>query len=120
MAWQRLRAPDRRSQSDKGGVTADSVGAFGQERVRSPRTHRHCRPSEPVPHGSDEASPPTVAPMDGAFPGLGTVINVGTIVVGSLLGMAAGHRLPERTRSVAVSYTHLRAHETRHDLVCRL
>jgi len=38
--------------------------------------------------------------MDGAFPGLGTVINVGTIVVGSLLGMAVGHRLPERTRSV--------------------
>ena len=38
--------------------------------------------------------------MEGAFPGLGTVINVGTIVVGSLLGMAAGHRLSERTRSV--------------------
>lgn len=38
--------------------------------------------------------------MDGAFPGLGTAINVATIVVGSLLGMAVGHRLPERTRSV--------------------
>ena len=38
--------------------------------------------------------------MDGAFPGLGTLINVVTIVVGSLLGMAVGHRLPERTRSV--------------------
>lgn len=34
------------------------------------------------------------------FPGLGTVINVCTVVVGSLLGMAVGHRLPERTRSV--------------------
>src|SRR5665648_1240363 len=27
---------------------------------------------------------------------------------------------PERARKRAVSYTHLRAHETRHDLVCRL
>ena len=38
--------------------------------------------------------------MDGAFPGLGTLINVVTVVVGALLGMAVGHRLPERTRSV--------------------
>jgi uncharacterized membrane protein YqgA involved in biofilm formation len=38
--------------------------------------------------------------MDGAFPGLGTLINVGTVVVGSLLGMAVGHRLPDRVRSV--------------------
>jgi uncharacterized protein len=38
--------------------------------------------------------------MDSVFPGLGTVINVAAIVVGSLLGMAVGHRLPERTRSV--------------------
>lgn len=42
----------------------------------------------------------TVTRMDGAFPGLGTVINVATIVIGSLLGMAVGHRLPDRTRSV--------------------
>lgn len=38
--------------------------------------------------------------MDGSFPGLGTVINVATIVIGSLLGMAVGHRLPDRTRWV--------------------
>ncbi|MEO6145241.1 MAG: DUF554 domain-containing protein [Dermatophilaceae bacterium] len=38
--------------------------------------------------------------MDGAFPGLGTVINVATVVIGSLLGMSVGHRLPKRTRSV--------------------
>lgn len=38
--------------------------------------------------------------MRGAFPGLGTLVNVLTVVVGALLGMAAGHRLPERTRSV--------------------
>src|SRR5450759_5772984 len=30
------------------------------------------------------------------------------------------HQLYEQLRSYAVSYTHLRAHETRHDLVCRL
>src|SRR5659263_242491 len=30
------------------------------------------------------------------------------------------HDLRDRVRLNAVSYTHLRAHETRHDLVCRL
>lgn len=38
--------------------------------------------------------------MHHAFAGLGTVINVATIVIGSLMGMAVGHRLPERTRRV--------------------
>ncbi|MFZ1287218.1 MAG: DUF554 domain-containing protein [Candidatus Phosphoribacter sp.] len=38
--------------------------------------------------------------MNVAFPGLGTVINVATVLVGSLLGMWVGHRLPEHTRSV--------------------
>ena len=34
------------------------------------------------------------------FPGLGTVINVTTVVIGSVLGMLVGHRFPHRTRSV--------------------
>src|SRR5574340_905419 len=34
------------------------------------------------------------------FPGAGTALNVATIVVGALLGMLIGHRLPLRTRSV--------------------
>ena len=38
--------------------------------------------------------------MHSAFPGLGTLINVATIVLGSLVGMAVGHRLRERTRQV--------------------
>ncbi|GGB92067.1 DUF554 domain-containing protein [Cellulomonas carbonis] len=38
--------------------------------------------------------------MDGTFPGIGTVINVVTVVVGALAGMAVGHRLHERTRHV--------------------
>ena len=38
--------------------------------------------------------------MDPSFPGLETVINVATVVVGALLGMAVGHRFPDRTRSV--------------------
>ncbi|TRW44679.1 DUF554 domain-containing protein [Georgenia yuyongxinii] len=37
--------------------------------------------------------------MDG-FPGLGTLINVGAIVVGSTVGMAVGHRMREATRTV--------------------
>lgn len=34
------------------------------------------------------------------FPGLGTVLNVVTVVVGALAGMAVGHRFPERTKGV--------------------
>ncbi|HWS57205.1 MAG TPA: DUF554 domain-containing protein [Actinotalea sp.] len=38
--------------------------------------------------------------MDGTFPGLGTLINMAAIVLGSLAGIAVGHRLTQRTRSV--------------------
>lgn len=38
--------------------------------------------------------------MDFGFPGLGTVINVLTVVVGALAGIAVGHRFPERAKSV--------------------
>jgi len=38
--------------------------------------------------------------VNGAFPGMGTVINVVAVLVGALLGMGIGHRLPERTRAV--------------------
>lgn len=38
--------------------------------------------------------------MDAGWPGLGTALNVVTVLVGGAVGMAAGHRLPERTRSV--------------------
>ncbi|HLS46475.1 MAG TPA: DUF554 domain-containing protein [Ornithinicoccus sp.] len=38
--------------------------------------------------------------MDQLFPGAGTVLNVLTVLVGSILGMLFGHRLSESTRSV--------------------
>ncbi len=38
--------------------------------------------------------------MTGGFIGLGTVVNVAAVVAGALLGMAVGHRLPERVRAV--------------------
>ncbi|MCH8613099.1 DUF554 domain-containing protein [Arsenicicoccus dermatophilus] len=38
--------------------------------------------------------------MQAAFPGLGTLVNVLTVLVGGGLGMLVGHRLPERTRSL--------------------
>lgn len=38
--------------------------------------------------------------MDGALPGLGTLVNMATVVVGSLAGIAVGHRLRDRTRGV--------------------
>ncbi len=36
------------------------------------------------------------------FPGAGTVLNVCTVLVGAALGVAAGHRLPQRTRDVVL------------------
>ena len=34
------------------------------------------------------------------FPGVGTLVNVGTVLVGATLGVLLGHRLPQRTRDV--------------------
>lgn len=38
--------------------------------------------------------------MDTPFPGLGTLINIATILVGAAVGIALGHRLSEHVRSV--------------------
>ncbi len=38
--------------------------------------------------------------MHSTLPGLGTLINTAAVIAGSLLGMAVGNRLPERTRAV--------------------
>jgi uncharacterized membrane protein YqgA involved in biofilm formation len=34
------------------------------------------------------------------FPGIGTLVNVATVLVGATLGVLVGHRLPQRTRDV--------------------
>ncbi len=34
------------------------------------------------------------------FIGLGTLVNVATVLVGATIGVLVGHRLPERTRKV--------------------
>ncbi len=34
------------------------------------------------------------------FPGIGTVVNMATVLVGTALGVLVGHRLPQRTRDV--------------------
>lgn len=34
------------------------------------------------------------------FPGIGTLVNASTVLLGSTIGVLAGHRLPERTRNV--------------------
>jgi uncharacterized membrane protein YqgA involved in biofilm formation len=38
--------------------------------------------------------------MEAPFPGVGTLINIATVLVGGVAGMTMGHRLPERVRSV--------------------
>src|SRR5450759_1960662 len=54
-----------------------------------------------------------------------TPITTATNTTGvAIAGLGAGALMiaitPDGTRAYAVSYTHLRAHETRHDIVCRL
>jgi len=34
------------------------------------------------------------------FPGVGTVVNIATVLLGSTIGVLAGHRLPQRTRDL--------------------
>ena len=34
------------------------------------------------------------------FPGIGTLVNVGTVLLGATTGVLVGHRLPQRTRDV--------------------
>lgn len=41
--------------------------------------------------------------MDGPFPGTGTLINVVAVILGALIGIVAGNRLPERVREVVTS-----------------
>lgn len=38
--------------------------------------------------------------MEGAFPGMGTLINVVAVLLGAVVGMVAGHRLAPRVRDV--------------------
>src|SRR5659263_610466 len=63
--------------------------------------------------------------------GVSEVMDTRQIVPGDVILLQAGDRVPADARlftvkslkvdeSMPVSYTHLRAHETRHDLVCRL
>src|SRR5680860_1785902 len=55
--------------------------------------------------------------------GLGTALNMGAVIAGTVVGVGLGQRLPVRVREtvtdglglltiITVSYTHLRAHET--------
>src|SRR5450759_5545118 len=53
-------------------------------------------------------------------PSCGELVDSILAVLGAQLPEAARERLVSRFELLAVSYTHLRAHETRHDLVCRL
>src|SRR5450756_1366709 len=50
--------------------------------------------------------------------GRDSLLNIDDQVMAELIQLVGGHAsLDERSDVVAVSYTHLRAHETRHDLV---
>src|SRR5450756_1312035 len=75
----------------------------------------------------------TVAELSELMPYVNAVVEKGEYIPGvpTLVWREGAHKLFLKSRQVginnlhdrahaAVSYTHLRAHETRHDLVCRL
>src|SRR3546814_19553860 len=39
-------------------------------------------------------------PEESPLPGIGTLVNVATVLVGALLGLVLGNRLPQRTREL--------------------
>lgn len=65
-----------------------------------PTASERCRETPPGHPRAGRFVVVKVNAVSGGFPGLGTVINVATVVVGALLGMWVGHRLPERVRAV--------------------
>src|SRR5450756_2835177 len=66
----------------------------------------------PAPPAHNSPEPPVKLTNLTITPKLGILVGV-TLFGLCIAGALAGYLMP-------VSYTHLRAHETRHDLVCRL
>jgi hypothetical protein len=84
-----------------------------------PTASERCRETPPGRPRAGRFVVVKVNAVSGGFPGLGTVINVATVVVGALLGMWVGHRLPERTRSVVTDCLGLTTHPGRRPVVRR-
>src|SRR5450759_5728095 len=94
------------------GVKARRSGSLpttpGPKRVCS-RTETARRSGSAAAYAASKPTVRTVSPVDSEPTGSAAV------------SADSAALLPARTSSlITVSYTHLRAHETRHDLVCRL
>src|SRR5450756_690102 len=96
------RANPRRNAKMRGFVATPLARSFAVWRHDRDRARRRAQRASNSCHGG-----PSAEPEDAQH-----VIDHAWGVAG-LLGASSMERLP-------VSYTHLRAHETRHDLVCRL
>ena len=75
----------------------------GQHKIRASaarkkRAGRECKPAPFIGSRPRQVSLPMIAYVATAFPGLGTLINVATVIVGSSIGLLLGARLPTRTR----------------------
>src|SRR5665648_157711 len=108
--WRRLRVVTRRwtpaRHHLRQGTSSPAPGPAGDEAARPVRLRRR----EEAGCSDDRASSVLVPDPDGPS----------TVNTPSAAGeRPRAERIPS-FRSVSVSYTHLRAHETRHDLVCRL
>ena len=86
------------------------VGVFGHSTAQGHQVTRHrylppllvvplC-PRARTPPGETTLRVPVAAEETRVIPGIGTVVNVVTVLVGTGLGVLLGNRLPERTRDV--------------------
>src|SRR5450756_2887478 len=76
--------------------------------------------SQPCPKGSIRGK---MSASEAVYEGCRYNISMLNLAIGRAAVIPKGrnqHKLRALTAAVPVSYTHLRAHETRHDLVCRL
>src|SRR5664279_4448498 len=87
----------------------------------------HCRPFDPRPHAQDWPAPPQSDHQDGFSSAMRTINSSTSLSIRGRPGVRRA-RDPSNLRAtslryhakMAVSYTHLRAHETDSYLVCRL
>src|SRR5450756_805329 len=115
-----------------GGPADEGVRRLSRRAARRPRGSARLDGQgigllrEPAAQGEEAAQEEGLRARAPALPGAGAprrsrYLRTGVVFTGDFTGTGAmPARSPTTFTNSPVSYTHLRAHETRHDLVCRL
>src|SRR4051794_611927 len=94
------------SSASSGASSGVAARRVTMDRLIAPcliRPFHRCRVSvspERGPSGRDYAQPPRPDRGSALIPGIGTIVNVATVLVGSTIGVLLGNRLPVRTRDL--------------------